>query len=262
MCKILGNPVIDLETHTIEEEDDDEQTSLELNQSNIEKLSDEDFQGNFSDQEGRLVCLVCYKMFQPNNFLLLRRHLTTHPDSLLKKISVQQFKQKYFKCLTCNFQTTIASSFRAHCKTHVPKSFHCKICQKKFLSQKLLSNHETSKICDISRRKCEKCGKFFSDITRLKNHIKSTHSGIKPWNCGICNKAFSELRSLKEHKLIHEPNRKFKCTICDKKFVQKNHLKYHLASNHGQSDKILECQICCKPFAFPFQLRKHEKSHE
>ena len=92
--------------------------------------------------------------------------------------------------------------------------------------------------------------------------MKTTHSGLKPWTCHTCHKSFSELRSLKEHKLIHETSRKFCCHMCDKKFVQKNHLKYHLASNHGQSDKILECQHCKKSFAFPFQLRKHEKSHD
>ena len=69
-------------------------TIIELTKENITKLSDDDFQDNFSDQEGRLVCLACYKMFQPKCFALLKTHLGTHPEGLLKKISIHFKPQK------------------------------------------------------------------------------------------------------------------------------------------------------------------------
>ena len=237
-----------------------------LDHDNIETIKDEDFKGNFSDQEGRLVCLVCYKMFQPNSYSLLRQHLSTHSDHLLKKIHMtfgeSKLKKKNLKCPKCDFVSQDPASLNAHSKKHLQKSFQCNICKKNLFSEKLLQKHAESKTCHLSKRKCTICEKVFSDSTRLKNHVKTTHHKEKPWTCDICDKSFSELRSLKEHKLIHQPEKKFKCQFCDKKFTQKNHLKYHTASNHGQSLALLKCQICDKAFAFPFQLRKHEKSHK
>ena len=235
-------------------------TIIELTKENITKLSDDDFQDNFSDQEGRLVCLACYKMFQPKCFALLKTHLATHPEGLLKKISIHLKPQK----TTTKPQNKIIVQRKSK-MTNKSKSkiqFSCKICQKKFLSQKLLQNHEISKVCDTAKRKCVACNKIFSDSTRLKYHMRTTHSGLKPWACANCDKTFGELRSLKEHRLIHAPVRQHSCNRCGKKFVQRNHLKYHLASNHGESAKVLECQTCQKAFAFPFQLRKHEKCHD
>ena len=236
-------------------------TIMELTKENITKISDEDFQDNFSDQEGRLVCLACYKMFQPKSFALLRTHLATHPEGILKKISI------HLKPENITATTTTQNKIQIQRKSKMTKSkpkiqFSCKICLKKFLSQKLLQNHEISKVCDTVKRKCVACNKIFSDSTRLKYHMRITHSGLKPWTCTTCDKTFGELRSLKEHRLIHAPARQHSCNHCGKKFIQKNHLKYHLASNHGESAKVLECQICQKAFAFPFQLRKHEKSHD
>ena len=234
-------------------------TITELTKENITKISDEDFQDNFSDQEGRLVCLACYKMFQPNSFALLKTHLATHPEGILKKISIHLKPENITKTNTTAFIQNERKIQRNKSKSKI--QFSCKICLKNFLSQKLLQNHEISKVCDTVKRKCKACNKVFSDSTRLKYHIRTTHSGLKPWTCTICDKNFGELRSLKEHRLIHAPSRQHSCNHCGKKFVQKNHLKYHLASTHGESPKVLECQICHKAFAFPFQLRKHEKIH-
>ena len=99
-----------------------------LDHDNIETIKDEDFKGNFSDQEGRLVCLVCYKMFQPNSYSLLRQHLSTHSDHLLKKIHMtfgeSKLKKKNLKCPKCDFVSQDPASLNAHSKNTCRNPFN------------------------------------------------------------------------------------------------------------------------------------------
>ena len=54
---------------------------------------------NFTDQDARLVCLVCYKIFPPGQHEQYRTHVSGHPRAALAKIHIQ--KPLPFKCAAC-----------------------------------------------------------------------------------------------------------------------------------------------------------------
>lgn len=223
-----------------------------LDDTSEDHMTDKSIEENFTDQEGRLVCLVCYKMFKNDGFDQFRIHMKSHPKSLIDKID----PKPDMKCEECGFTSDTLEGKVAHLKSHKAKSYECQFCLRTFQSQKMLSSHDKSGMCQKAKRFCTLCQKTFCDSTRLKYHTKTVHGGQKPWSCSICDKTFTELRSLKEHQHIHAQERPFPCQRCDKKFVQKNHLTYHLASKHGIGSSHC-CKKCSKAFAFPFQLKKH-----
>jgi hypothetical protein len=275
-----------------------------LSDQDVKCLEDQVITDNFSDQAGRLVCLVCYKIFGKDCQDLFRNHLSSHPKAMIQRIKIRntklppsklktkvklrQVKQVVLKshaalkpsqllkakkttsssggvakCSQCGYECANNSGLKAHAKIHMEKTFCCTVCQRHFLSDKLLLTHAKSGICLMANRQCRICKKIFSDPTRLKIHLRK-HSGEKPWTCTICSKSFNELRSLKEHKLTHEPDRRHECQHCPKKFVQKNHLLYHLATLHGVAPPGGQkhvCKICSRTYAFAFQLKKHEAKH-
>jgi hypothetical protein len=61
-----------------------EQISTALTELNVAQLSDKSIVQNFSNQDGHLVCLVCYKIFTSNSDTMLnfRTHLSTHSLSI------------------------------------------------------------------------------------------------------------------------------------------------------------------------------------
>ena len=225
----------------------------EVNETiDVNDLNEKTIQHNFSDQEGRLVCLICYKIFKRNNFDFFKAHFKTHPQTLWPRIEI--IKSAVKKCENCNYTCKDTAQLNAHSKIHLQKRFTCLSCRRDFGSEKIMKRHSC-----VSNRQCQICHHIFSDSTRLKYHMKVHTGANKRYECEICSKTFTELRSLKEHKVIHDPSRKFNCQHCQKDFSQKNHLRYHLASKHGVSvgETSHDCDVCKKKFAFAFQLKKH-----
>jgi len=218
----------------------------------LNDLNEKTIQHNFSDQEGRLVCLICYKIFKRNNFDFFKAHFKTHPQTLWPRIEI--IKSAVKKCENCDYTCKDTAQLNAHSKIHLQKRFTCLSCRRDFGSEKIMKRHSC-----VSNRQCQICHHIFSDSTRLKYHMKVHTGANKRYECEICSKTFTELRSLKEHKVIHDPSRKFNCQHCQKGFSQKNHLRYHLASKHGVSvgETSHDCDVCKKKFAFAFQLKKH-----
>ena len=272
---------------------DEERNFSYLSEFDLESLDDQILTANFSDQEGRLVCLVCYKIFGAQHHSAFRNHLTAHPRAMTRRIKLKNLPKRKNKtvqvklknpnhrkgfstqrngkpkesednlqCDQCPFVGQNPPALKAHAKSHLEKSFQCPSCPRKFFSEKLLFNHTESGICSLEKRTCKVCDKVLSDPTRLKKHLLQ-HGSVKSWKCSQCPKSFTEQRSLKEHQLIHSQERRHPCPHCEKKFVQKNHLRYHLAAFHSGEVKndVNVCKICSRTFAFPFQLKKHEACH-
>ena len=168
-----------------------------------------------------------------------------------------------FACHQCGIVCANLPGLKAHVRAHQAKRFLCGTCGKSFLVLSQLKDHVDKGVCLPENRKCNICNKTFSGKHHLEMHMR-LHTNEKPFSCNICEKAFAQKRSLKEHLLTHNAERHFKCEICDKKFVQKNHLKYHLASQHSDVASDIakhSCPTCGKMFPFPFQLKRHQKSH-
>ena len=84
------------------EEEDDEmipttdigtQTSFYLSEVDPMKMENDVILSNFCDQDERLVCLVCYKIFNSNvekDLIAFKKHLSSHKKASLKKVKVLQ----------------------------------------------------------------------------------------------------------------------------------------------------------------------------
>ena len=79
-------------------------SNVELSSDEVSDLSDKTIEENFSNQNGQLVCLVCYKIFSSDSdFSNFRTHLSTHSLSgrklrqLLKLNSNQNVSDKKSK---------------------------------------------------------------------------------------------------------------------------------------------------------------------
>jgi len=170
-------------------------------------LTDEVLGENFSDQEGRLVCLVCYKLLPPGQFPALRSHLATHPAparagvSLLlpgvgrggpgrrkRLVSEAELELRYkdatgrlLVCDRCDKRLPVSqgAAFRKHLTYHNLK-------EKNYLYQ------------------CLQCPAVFTDPSNLKRHVQS----------------------------IHE-KQVFRCLHCDFEDVRKRRLEDHMAGAHG-----------------------------
>ena len=68
----------------------DDAASACLSDVDISSISDRTILENFSDQEARLVCLVCYKIFGPEEYSGFRSHVTNHKRSALSKVRLRQ----------------------------------------------------------------------------------------------------------------------------------------------------------------------------
>ena len=68
------------------------QTSFYLSEVDPLSLEDDVILSNFCDQDQRLVCLVCYKIFPSidQDLVIFKQHLSSHKKASLRKVRVHQ----------------------------------------------------------------------------------------------------------------------------------------------------------------------------
>ncbi|XP_059056435.1 zinc finger protein 595-like isoform X4 [Achroia grisella] len=163
-------------------------------------------------------------------------------------------------------------------------SFVCKLCDRSYASQPLVSQHyrfvhlkRRPKVrkcpnCDqkvpgylrayhleeahnIPAPKCGICNKKFRFPHQVLQHQKKVHMGEKTVICKICDKGFFNNLSLRLHMAIHNEARQFKCIVCGREFRWENNLKDHLKIHTG--DKKFVCKVCDKAFVQKSTLKQH-----
>lgn len=156
-----------------------------------------------------------------------------------------------------------------HVDTYTPKTrtYPCKTCNRKFLSEVLLTRHENIhsdlvvQIKSIKKHWCIYCNTSFKNRTELMEHTQKHQLEIitEPIKCLYCSKSYSTLRNLKRHLDIHDENKTHVCKLCNKKFALGETLIDHLVRHKGY--KPYTCDICNKSYIHIAKIRDHMKSH-
>lgn len=121
---------------------------------------------------------------------------------------------------------------------------------------------------DEKQLQCDICHKMFAmDRKKLLDHKWYVH-GYNEYECPICGRPFSLRHRMLDHIRTHDGPRHrgkrkdqdhlakpFKCEVCEMEFRLKKTFNYHRRQKHGLTEVV--CNICGKPFAYPYQLKEH-----
>ncbi|XP_059050702.1 gastrula zinc finger protein XlCGF57.1-like isoform X2 [Achroia grisella] len=240
-------------------------------------------------------CDHCDKIF--NTKSAIGRHIPTHMNL------------KQHKCNYCSRKYRQKSTLRAHIKQQhlnvisasepMPQYEMCHICDRRFLSQEILSEHIATHISNDNFLKCIYCDKKFSNHVILVQHEKQhlvdggfqlsvhvkKHVKVKEYICQYCGKEFLRMNSMRrhvqvchagfriqcpickknlkghlsEHMRVHENKRPHVCTRCGQRFTQSTQLNVHLRSHTG--DRPYPCRICGRRFSHSNALILHIRRH-
>ena len=217
-----ASPHVEVEEVVIGEQDEEEEVEkCPLSEVDIMALNSNYVRENFTDQDDRLVCLMCYQIFMhvtdAREFL---NHLNSHPRSHKKRVLIPkppdleepevrsykcdvcgkaftkatvlnghkfrkhgiQVETDKFACSLCQFRCANLPGLKAHQRSHERKTLSCRICHRKFGNKRILEIHTRAGSCQLERRTCAICSKVYSDPAKLKMHMK-VHTGEKVSFC-------------------------------------------------------------------------------
>ncbi|CAG4983908.1 unnamed protein product [Colias eurytheme] len=143
----------------------------------------------------------------------------------------------------------------------IPKknlTFHCELCDKRFIRHKTYENHKRTHKSDTSVS-CVSCNKTFQTKKALKMHQKNAHSqwSFNETKCRFCGKVFKSRNSLKQHEVKHGERKMYICDVCGKMSLSKSYLKVHLETHNENKERNYGCDICDKKFFSKINLQNH-----
>lgn len=131
---------------------------------------------------------------QSNSKVHLGHHMAKHYDD----------RPFHCKMDGCTSAFVRLSDLKHHERYHLPPTFSCSICDKKFHQKSQAKTHEKQVHEKIRPYKCDECDASFSQPKHLENH-QNTHSGLKPFICDHdgCDFAAASPDTLRGHKKRH-----------------------------------------------------------
>lgn len=146
------------------------------------------------------------------------------------EIASGQTATNNYECHDCRKSYSSVTSLlrhqQYHCHPNHKRPFHCKYCDKLYVSLGALKMHIRTHTLPC---KCKICGKAFSRPWLLQGHIR-THTGEKPYKCPNCQRAFADRSNLRAHLQTHSEVKKYSCGLCSKSFSRMSLLLKHEAS--------------------------------
>lgn len=240
---------------------------------------------NFNDKTFH--CDICNETKSITNLLT---HMTLHAlelqqkqrqfnsNSLLSSLDNSNNESK-IKCLKCNKYYKNLQTIKSHIRTVHMKlcNFHCKLCDKSFICNRLLLNHIQSKHNNLNQRnyQCPICKKSFKTDATLYSHkkvhlnLKNSENSEKFFKCHLCSsnnnndgtgtnneRIFRYKHQLKNHLIvIHTNSKNYECEKCKKKFSTQNNLKKHQDTHKNSID--FKCHIC----GVQMKLKRYVNDH-
>ncbi|CAH2226742.1 jg25628 [Pararge aegeria aegeria] len=156
-------------------------------------------------------------------------------------------------------------------------SYECNICQKVYLSEKKLLNHQENKhviLCYKPKNKirkkvsfsdqiivhevkeyhrCRKCPKIYEDYNSLRVHMKEFHKKRRCYICFYCSKDFIDRMFFKVHIKLH-------CDSCGLLLPNKKQYIEHRRST-CKTVKKYECKTCHISLFNFLDLKDHSYEH-
>ena len=182
-------------------------------------------------------------------------------ENILAKI-----KAKDLECPCCSKVYTSTSRMRQHVALkHLGKTpYQCKVCLKYYVNQQTLTAHASVHDSSKNPHKCTVCSKAFPTAAQLKAH-SPVHGGAM-YICKFpnCGRKYKWPKGKKEHesKCSMNPDAKpqHHCELCDREYWDKRSLDRHMAEDHTEGVKRLQCPSCPKTFKNKDSLAKHKKN--
>lgn len=144
------------------------------------------------------------------------------------------------------------------------KSFHCKLCPRKFAYKSLLSRHLLKHNQEMisTNHYCKICWRKFSSMSELRLHSRlHIIKREKPFKCPYCQKRFLRYIGMQRHVRTHTGEKPFQCNQCSTRFAQRGHLTRHLIFRENEINKPIKCDLCCRRFSSQRAVSKHKQVH-
>jgi len=179
---------------------------------------------------------------------------------------------EYYKCSECSYRTLAGSNIKLHvARVHLPKSFQCDQCNKRYALHKDLLSHKT---VHTRPHPCHLCGMSFSKPYLLRQHTRCRHEGtpkkrgrkpgtknIKvcesvPLSCKHCDYVTFTNWNLVTHLQRVHAEKIYKCIECNSAFGLMKDLNQHTKAIHMSR---FECSHCKKILKSAYSLKMHVK---
>lgn len=168
----------------------------------------------------------------------LRRHARHHSG---EKVLACPFCARFFSRRDKLYDHCVR---RTILMTEMEDPFLCKLCQKRFGTEKALCMHVTRHLVGHA---CPLCGLALATRSEIHRHLMTKHSSrTKDYKCDVCSKVFFTEVSLRHSKPSLKSN--FQSEL-------NRHAVFH-------SDVMYSCKQCDEKFKWKKQLLKHIKEHD
>ena len=188
-----------------------------------------------------ITCIECPSEYK-SKYLLAHHILQAHHNKV--------------KCKLCSNYYDVLALKKHYSDSHLEKTFACDKCDKTFVTEDLLKQHQTELhelfcVCGI-------CKQGFQSMKELGEHFEKHE--LQPNSLEKINGKSLKKKTVTTKKTTMSKNtprkisKEFACGICDRAFENGEQLECHVGLAHF---KRIKCDICDKVFPRSFVLETH-----
>ncbi|XP_055347915.1 uncharacterized protein LOC129595035 [Paramacrobiotus metropolitanus] len=187
-------------------------------------------------------------------------------QELIAHVDERHTRKDLHTCARCNrsfisFKRLERHIQQVHLLSDAEKPYECPTCHKRFAINNTFARHVMSHDGPVNI-KCPLCDEKFRTTTLLSDHLLASHSVDGDLLCSICNSQFpvkcpTSFRDFRRHVRKHTSSGEFACTLCDKVFSRREGLQVHTKGVHSVAREHV-CE-CGKSFATARHLVNHRR---